>query len=272
MDKTKIIAIILVAVLAVSIGFNAFLGVQSQSTEKTKLEMNTILSQAQTAVDMQIQQMGNSLIYASQQLSSTGISGEVARPILAALAANSTFIIDAATQDLTGTMIAVEPSAYRSSEGKNVGKSTWLNTNPDGPITPTMTPTIPLVEGSTGVALIAPVFDANKQLIGTLSVIFDPANLLNQTLIPILQGKNYEFIAIQTDGQTLYDSNPAKQPTNILTDPAFASQTDLLVLTQHIAAEYAGYGTYSTSRGHEVYWNTLVEYGQQWRLTLVHTL
>lgn len=283
MNKQKILTVSLAVALVVSICFNAFLGTQNltinnQSNAETKLEMNSILSQAQVAVDAEVQRIGDSLVYASQQLSTTGISGDQARAIVSALAANSSFIIDAATQDLSSIMIIVEPSAYSYSEGRNVGKQVWLNPNPNGSITPAMTPVIPLVENLTGVAMVAPIFNANKELIGTVSVIFDPQVLLNATVTPILEGKSYEFITMQTDGQTLYDSDPAKQPTNILTNPEFASQTQLIALTYHIANEYSGYGTYDSSttanqsKLHEVYWTTLTAYGAELRFAIIHNL
>lgn len=277
MNKSKLLAGLLAIALIASLGVNVYFGSQNlalsnQSGAETKLEMNSILSQAQVAVDAEVQRMGDSLVYASQQLSTVGISGDQARAIVSALAANSSFIIDAATQDLNSIMVTVEPSAFRYSEGREVGKQVWLNPNPNGPITPVMTPVIPLVENLSGVAMAAPVFNANKEIIGTVSVIFDPEVLLNATVTPILEGKSYEFITMQTDGQTLYDNDPAKQPTNILTNPAFASQTELLALTHHIADEYSGYGTYNTSRGHEAYWTTLTAYGIEWRLTIIHTL
>ena len=283
MNKLKLLTVLLAVVLIVSICFNAFLGTQNlslsnQSSDETKLEMNTILSQAQVAVDAELQRIGNSLIYASQQLSTTGISGAQARAVVSALAANSSFIIDAATQDLNNIMVTVEPSAYSYSEGRDVGKEVWLNPNPDGPITPVMTPVIPLVENLTGVAMAAPIFNANKVMIGTVSVIFDPEVLLNATITPILENKSYEFITMQTDGQTLYDSDPTKQPTNILTNPTFASQTELIAVTHRIANEYSGYGTYDASttanqsKPHEVYWTTLTAYGVDWRFAIIHNL
>jgi hypothetical protein len=83
---------------------------------------------------------------------------------------------------------------------------------------------------------------------------------------------------MQTNGLTIYDSDPTKQPTNIFTNPYFASQTQLLELTHHIVDQYSGYGTYDSSttagqsKPHEVYWTTLTAYGQDWRMALIHKL
>ncbi len=274
----------LTVALIVSIGCNLYLANQTSSSQKsnaeTRLEMTQILSQAQIGIDAQIKQIRDSLIYASQQLSITGISGDKARAVVNDLALSSSFIIDGATQDLNNNMIIVEPSKYQSSEGKNVGEQAWLYTNPHGELTPMMTPAMLLVEGVQGVALACPVYNSNDQQIGSVSVIFHPDQLINTTIAPLLNGKDYSALVMQTDGLSLYDTDPAQQGKNLFTDPLYSGYTELLAVGHRVAAESSGHGKYSFTLNatggetvqKECYWTTINAYGQQWRLNLMRPL
>ncbi|MGD6934140.1 MAG: hypothetical protein ACQCN5_08045 [Candidatus Bathyarchaeia archaeon] len=285
MNTLKILVVILTVSLIASIGLNTYFVTQtsvfsSPSTAETQLEMTQILSQAQMGIDAELKQIGDSLIYASQQLSTTGISGDQARAIVHDLALNSSFIIDAATQDTNNTMIIVEPSQYQSSEGKNIGEQKWLYTNPQGQLTPMMTPAMTLVEGMQGVALGLPVFDSNSEIIGRVSVIFYPDEIIHAKLAPLLNGKEYSALVMQTDGLSLYDTDPEQQGKNLFTDPLYASYTELLAIGHRVAAESSGHGTYSfrldAQSGEvvqkECFWTTINAYGQQWRLNLIRQL
>lgn len=284
MSKLKTATVLLVAILIVSLGVNTYLVNQNASisdqkaARQAKLDMVTILDQAQVSIQAQVKQIADSLIYASEQLSSTGISGSQADAILSALAANSSFIINVATENLDNIIVAVEPSNW-SIEGKNVGPQIYLNPNPLGEITPVMTPVIPLQSGMNGNSLVAPIFNSNKELIGVLSVIFDPSTLIKTSVLAATAGKPYELIGMQLDGLMVYDSDPAQQWNNLFTTPAYANSTSLLNLGHEIVKEPSGYGTYyyndvGTTQlvQKECFWTTISAYGQEWRLTIVHSL
>lgn len=285
MNKLKLVASLLAIALAVSIGINVYL--QNQTTllndQKTvadvKLDMVSVLSEAQGSALAQLQQIGDSLTYASTQLSTLGISGDEARSVVAALAANSSFIIDAATQDLNNTMIIVEPSQYHDSEGKNIGEQNYLNTNPNAAIEPVMTPVIPLVEGISGVAMAAPVFNSSGVMIGTVSVIFDPASLLNATVGVIVADTPYAVTIMQTNSLTIFDTDASQIGKVLFTDPVFAGFSELLAMGQRVSVESSGYGTYSYTLPDssqpvekECYWTTISIYGAIWRLALIHAV
>ncbi len=281
MNKLKRLASLLTVALIISLGVNAYF--ISQSSQKnaleTRLEMTQILTQAQTGIKAELEKIGVSSVYASQQLSTLGIEGDQARAVVHALAANSSFIIDAATQNLNNDMVIVEPSQYRSSEGKNIGNPKWLNTNPYSELAPSMTTAIPLVEGMNGVSLATPVFNPSGVRIGSVSAIFHPDILINATIAPIINGKPYAFLVMQTNGLSLYDTDSAQQGKNLFTDPMYASFTELLALGHRVADESSGYGTYTylDAQGgatvqKECCWTTLSAYGAEWRLTLIHPL
>jgi hypothetical protein len=292
MDKLKLFSTGLIVVLIISIGAAVYVASQNtaltdqknvldseNTAQVTKLEMVSLLSQIQVQTEKELQQMGNSLVYASEQLSQTGLSGDQARAVISALAASSSFTIEAATQNLNRTMITVEPAAFYSSEGKTIGPQKWLNTNPNGPITPSMTPVLPLITGHNGVSLAAPIFDPNQTLLGTVSLAFDHVALLNSTVTSAIAGTNYAVTVSQTNSTIIYDTDTS-QIGKALTDPAYAAYPELLSFAHRVAEESSGYGTYKFTLNDgsaqvvnkECYWITINAYGGQWRLAIIHAI
>ena len=284
-NKLKFLAGLLAVALVIAIGVSVYFGSQNLAfsdqtkSQGTKLEMISILTQAQVRAEAELQKLGVSLVYASEQLSTTGLEGDQARAVLSALAANSSFTIEAATQNLNRTMITVEPASLRSSEGKTIGPQKWLNINPNGPILPSMTAVIPLIVGYDGVSIVAPVFDLNKTLIGTLSVAFNHVALLNATVAPLIKDTKYAVTISQLDSKIIYDTDPAQQG-KVLFDPIYANYTSLLAMWHHVASESSGYGTYTFTLNaesgqivqKECFWTTIGAYGAEWRLAIIHAL
>ena len=144
MAKTKLAAILLAVALIISLGVNLYFLSQNPSlnSQKTanqaKIDLTATLTQAQTSIDTELDRIGASLIYASKQLGNTGIVGAKANTILNALVQNSSFIINAATENLDNTIVAAQPANWSYIIGRNVGQQTHLNPNPHGEITPMM--------------------------------------------------------------------------------------------------------------------------------------
>ena len=285
MAKTKLAAILLAVALIISLGVNLYFLSQNPSlnSQKTanqvKIDLTATLTQAQTSIDTELDQIGASLIYASKQLGNTGIVGAKANTILNALVQNSSFIINAATENLDNTIVAAQPANWSYIIGRNVGQQTHLNPNQHGEITPMMSPVVPLQSDMMGNIVAAPIFNGDKELIGYISVIFDPLTMINASVAAAIADKPYELIAMQLDGLMIYDSDPAQQWRNMFTDPAYANFTSLLTLGHKVVDASSGYGTYSFNligSSHvaekECYWTTVNAFGQEWRLALNHAI
>ena len=117
-------------------------------------------------------------------------------------------------------------------------------------------------------------------MIGTVSVIFDPAGLLNDTVATALSATSYTTTVMQLDGLMIYDTDPLQLDKNMFTDPAYENYTQLLLLGHHVVEYSSGYGTYKFTVdaaspivvNKECYWTTVSAYGQQWRIALQHSL
>ena len=85
--------------LVVSVAANLYLANQNTALNaqntgaQARIDMIATLTQAQTSITVELERIGASLVYASKQLSTTGLVGDQADAVLVALAANSSFII-----------------------------------------------------------------------------------------------------------------------------------------------------------------------------------
>lgn len=286
MNKHRTIAFLLTVAIIISLSLNIYLvnenyTLSSQNSGNlAKVAMIDTMSKAQTGIDAQLLRIGESLIYASEQLSTTGITGNQATAILEALTANSSFIINSATENLENTIVAVAPANWSYIIGRNVGEQTCLNLNPVGKITPVMTPLVAVQSDMMANIVAAPIFNGDRELIGYVSVIFDPARLLNAATTTALDGTDFTATVMQVDGLMICDTDPTQQYKNMFTDPLYANYTQLLLLGRHVAEYSSGYGAYRFTVdaastmivNKECYWTTVSAYGQEWRLVIQHSL
>jgi hypothetical protein len=282
LKKANLLSLALAALLLVSFGVNLYYASQNSAlidqgnVAEAKVEMVATLHEVQASIEAEIKRIGDSLIYASKQLSTTGLTGPQAHAILAALAANSSYIINAATVNLQDTIVAAEPQEWSYIEGRNVGEQIYLNPNPHGEIRPVMSPVIPLQSDMMGNLLTAPIFNSNRELIGTVSVIFEPSQLVNGTTAATLAGTPYTMSAMQIDGLMVYDTDLNQIYKNMFTDPVYQDYTQLIQLGRHIAEFRAGYGKYEFTENaasnlvviKELYWTTVSAYGEEWRVSV----
>jgi len=135
-----------------------------------------------------------------------------------------------------------------------------------------------MADGFDGAIMTASIFDLNKTLLGTVSITFDPAELLNNVIASLLKDTSYAVTVSQLDSKIVYDTDPSQQG-KVLFDPFYAEYTDLLALWRHVSEESSGYGTYSFSTDEasqiakkECFWASINACSQEWRIALIQTL
>lgn len=126
MAKSRTIVYALIIVMVVSLGFNAyqwnmnFTLIQQKDDLAAQQEMTSLLIQAQSSINAQLEKLDSSLQTACQRLSTTGLTGTQARIVLSDLVGNNSLIVNAATSDINDILVAVEPSEYNSIEGQDI--------------------------------------------------------------------------------------------------------------------------------------------------------
>jgi hypothetical protein len=249
MNKSRIAALLLVALLTVSIAFNVYQ--YSQNTALTdegnnansKLEMTQLLSQMQSQINADLLKLDSNLTYACVQLSAVDLQGTEAHAILANLTASNPFIVNSATADAGDVLLAVEPSQYSNIEGENIS-SQEQNIQMHHALRPALSNMIRLVEGFYGVVMVAPIFDSNGTLKGSLSIVIQPSEILRSNIVPALAGTSFSMWATQTDGLVIYDADPAQQGLMLFSDPAYEQYPQMLTVMHQIVDQSAGHSNY----------------------------
>ena len=268
--------------MIISLGFNAYqwntnLSLTKQSKEQ---EMELILIHSQASINAELLSLDGLVSNACQQLSATGLTGVEAEKILNGLyTENSDIIVNAATADKNDILLAVQPSNYSAIIGQDIANQEQ-NIEMHKTMRPSLSNLISLVEGFPGIVMVSPVFDTNAQFIGSLSIVFQPYQLIH----PIVKDSSkgiYTIYALQRNGTLIYDNNSEEQGKNIFTDQAYAGYTKLQTFIHQVVDTQSGYGTYSyfddlaASRplvNKEAYWTTIGIYNTDWRLVIARNL
>ena len=281
MSKIKLLAIIVTVIMIISLALNAYqLNTNLSLTKQSNEEMELIIINSEAAINAELQRLDKLLSNACQQLSTKGLTGPEAKQILSSLyTENSDIIISSATADKNDVILAIQPSQYSNLAGQDL-KSQEHNIEMHKTLRTAVSNLDSLIEGSTGVAMVSPVFDTNKQLIGSLRITFQPYQLIN----PIVKDSSkgiYTIYALQKNSTLIYDANNEEQGKNIFTDPAYEGYNELQTFIHQVLDTQSGYGTYSyfddlvPSRplvSKEAYWTTIGIYNADWRLEIAHNL
>jgi hypothetical protein len=282
MAKIKLLVIFVTVILIISLAFNAYqwntnLSLTKQSKEQ---EMELILIHSQATINAELLRLDGLLSNASQQLSATGLTGPEAEKILNSLyTENSDIIVNAATADKNDILIAVQHSNYSNIIGQDIANQEQ-NIEMHQTMRPSLSNLISLVEGFLGVVMVSPVFDTNEQFIGSLSIVFQPYQLIYPIVGNLTKGI-YTIYALQRNSTLIYDVTKEEQGKNIFTDEAYTGYTGLQTFIHQVVDTQSGYGTYSyyddlaPSRplvSKEAYWTTIGIYNTDWRLVIARNL
>jgi len=282
MPKIKLLIMFVIVIMVTSLAFNAYqLNTNISLTKQSnKEEMALILINSQATINNELLRLDKLLLNASQQLSTTGLTGPGAEKILNDLyTKDSDIIINAATADKNDILLAVRPITFSNITGQDI-KDQEQNIEMHKTMRPALSSFTPLVEGFPGIAMVSPVFDTNQQLIGSLSIIFQSYQLIHPIVKDSAKGI-YTIYALQKDSTLIYDANSEEQGKNIFVDQEYQGYTELQNFIHHVIDTRSGYGTYSyfddlvESRplvSKEAYWTTIGIYNTNWRLVIAHNL
>ena len=282
MSRIKLLFTIVTIVAIISLALNIYQWNVNLSRTKQSYreEMEQILIQAEADINAELVRLDRLLSNACQQLSTTGLTGSEAKNILNSLyTENSDVIIYSATADQNDILLTVQPSKYNSITGIDI-KDQEQNIEMHKTMRPALSNLIPLTEDLSGVVMVSPVFDSNQQLVGSLTIAFQPYQLIYPIVKDSTKGI-YTIYAIQQNSTLIYDVTNEEQGKNIFTDEAYTGYTELQTFIHQVVDTRSGYGGYSyfddlvESRplvSKEAYWTTIGIYNADWRLVIAHNL
>ncbi len=283
MSIIKIFVPILIIALLISSSLNFYqwnnnLALTMQNGRE---EMATLLIHAEAEINSKLRGLDSDLLDACEKLTVAGLTGTDADEILSDLyLKNADLVVNAATADASDILLAVQPSNYSGIIGEDI-EVQEQNLYMHRTMRPALSNLIPLVEGFPGVVLVAPIFDENEELIGSLSLVIQPYQLIRPIAESIINSTGYSMWAMQTNGTLIFDPDPAQQGKNLFTDPIYADYPNVQAFAHQVADSESGYGTYSyydknldsstkTVVNKEAFWTTIGIYNTAWRLVIVH--
>jgi hypothetical protein len=238
-------------------------------------QLKPIAVEVQKSVQATLDNLDIDTLAAVSKLSVSGLSGSETRQTLAALQSKYGFIVDINTADTGGKMVTVVPSAYSRFEGTDTGKN-----NPTVTYNlarkPMLSGMFKAVEGMDSVVLVIPIPSQKGDIIGSVSVLFEPRNLIAPAAEKWVKDGKIEILAIQTDGLSVYDSDTSQIGKNVFKDPMYQSYKSLLDFGAKVVAGDSGFGGYNftlqgTTRAvnKAAYWTTIGLHGTNWRLVVI---
>ncbi len=213
---------------------------------------------------------------AAIELGETGITGEAARKVLTKTCNLFNSAVDCCTVSPQGRMITVEPSVYRRFEGMDIS-------NQEQVIRmlkhrkPVISPVFRSVEGFDAVDCEYPIFNRNKDYIGSVSILFRPEKFLGDIISKVVKAMPLDIWVMEKNGRILYDVDSSQIGLNLFTSPGYQPFEQLVRLGQKIAGTEQGSGFYQYKSypsgivaDKKAYWQSVSIYGNDWKLVGIH--
>ena len=242
---------------------------------KNVQQLKAATDSMQKAIQARLEKFDSDLAEASTRMTGTGLTGNGAREILEGLCRKHSFLVDTAAQDNSGTMVTLAPASARQYEGVNTGKnevSTEFFTN----VKPLLSNMFKAAQGYQALVLVRPVGTVDGRLMGSISGLFRPEDLVGDIIAPQASAAGIEVNFMQVDGVVMYSTDGHNTGKNVLTDPSFNDYPELVAQVRKITEQKTGTGTY-LSHGQQpgtvvkkaVYWTTVGLHGTEYRLASV---
>jgi len=245
-------------------------------------QMKSATDNLQSIIQSRLLNLDNALADAAEKIAISGIQGEETRGILNGLCRKYPYLTDCSTSDPRGRIITVAPEAYRQYEGTetattDASKQFFVDFAQNRK--PMLSSVFRAVEGIDGVVLVRPVITGNGELLGMVSALFKPGDLLDGTIAPAAEVRAMKVNVAQTDGLTIYCSNGLETGKNLLTDPRYVNYPELEAMGKNMVAQQTGSAEYtfiSDTTGQSVtktaFWTTVSLHGTEWRLVSIAEL
>jgi len=275
----KILSLLLLAMLTVPV---AAIVAGCAGPVKNIKQMKSATENLQSIIQSRLLNLDNALADAAEKIAISGIQGEETKGILNGLYRKYPYLTDCSTSDPRGRMITVAPEAYRQYEGTetattDASKQFFADFAQNRK--PMLSNVFRAIEGIDGVVLVRPVISGNGELLGMVSALFKPGDLLDGTIAPAAEIRAMKVNVAQTDGLTIYCSTGLETGKNLLTDPRYVNYPEKEAMGKKVVAQQAGSAEYtyiSDTTGQPVkktaVWTTVALHGTEWRLVSIAEL
>ncbi|MBN1375885.1 MAG: cache domain-containing protein [Dehalococcoidia bacterium] len=239
-------------------------------------ELKSATENVRSIVQSKLLNLNNAVSKAAGKIAESGLEGEQTRYVLNGLCRKYSYLIDCSAADPQGKMITVAPEEYRQYEGTDTAtteasKEFFDKLNEERQ--PILSHVFRAVEGVDAVVLVWPVVSEQGEVLGSVSALFRPEDLVGGTLGSAAELKAIKINVAQTDGLTIYCSSGKETGRNLLTDQRYQDYPELLAMGKKMVVQEKGLAVYtflSDTTGQPVkktaYWTTVGLHGIEWRI------
>jgi hypothetical protein len=236
------------------------------------------LTMASQKVTDELNRLDAGLKRAGDTLGKSGMTGDGARTALRKLCGGFRYAVDCSAVDAKGRMVTVEPSPFRRFEGSDISNQEQVIRMKNSR-RPVLSAVFRAVEGFDAADAEYPVTATDGRFLGSVSILFSPARLLDDVIRPLTQGTPLEIWAMEKGGRILYDADAPLIGLNIFTSKPFLENSRFIRLARRISSLPEGESSYwhkaQTPRkvvSKKVYWKSVSLYGAEWRLIGMHAV
>jgi len=270
--------VILAVLAAVLIGMTA----NCAGPVKNLKQMKSATENLQSIIQSKLLNLDNAVSDAAEKIAKSGLQGDETRGILNGLCRKYPYLTDCSTSDPQGRMLTVAPEAYRRYEGTETAtteasKKFFADFAENKK--PMLSNVFRAVEGIDVVVLVRPVITEDGELLGMVSALFKPGDLLDGTIVPAADVRAIKVNVMQLDGMVIYCSTGTETGKNVLTDPSYINYPELIAQAEIIAAQKTGTGGYiypDAATGKlvkkTIYWTSVGLHDNEWRLVSIAEL
>ncbi len=210
----------------------------------------------------------------ARALSATGLEGAGATAALAAACATNALVVDVVTINTQGVVVAVQPDSFKDAVGRDIGAQPHIARLLQDR-KPVLGKLFGAVEGAPRVvALARPVWDAQSNFIGAVSLLFEPAKLVAGALAQYPESKRYQCYVYQTDGVILYNVDTAQVGRSAFMDWRFKQFPKMGTVVRQVIREPRGQAGPYEYMGSETkykswrmnYWTSINLHDSAWRV------
>ncbi len=239
--------------------------------------MMPVLKDAKDGIRANLVSLDNDLSAAAEQIAKLDFKSPQARQILSSLGKDRNYVIDCSIIDVSGKMVVVEPAEYAKYEGSDVSKQPEVIALQRDK-KPMLSNIAHSVEGIDAVLFQYPMFSADKEFIGSLSVLIKQDALCANVVEPLVADIPCKIWIMQKNGQIVYDPDSNQIGRNIFLDEMYKSFPALVSFSRTVSLSESGAGSYKFyTKGFndttivEKYtaWDTVSLYGIQWRVIVM---
>jgi TRAP-type mannitol/chloroaromatic compound transport system substrate-binding protein len=249
-----------------------------QHLYSTLSDADKTLSAVKKGLGYELSGLEKDLAATAQKLAGVDLTGSETHALLQQLQQSRPYLREVSALNRSAQITAVEPAAFRSYEGTDVGQQDQVvrlfRTQQ-----PVMSPVFRTVEGYSAAIIEYPIFSSTGEIKGAVGALFQPETLLGAIIEPAVKGTDYAVWAMQTDGRILYDIDPQETGRNLYIDPIYQSFPQLITLGREISVDAEGSGQYqflNTGLQKTVTkaarWITFDLFGVDWRLVLIRVI